>query len=584
MPDRRHALIIATGSYEHDGLRRLRSAPADAEALGGVLGDPAIGGFAVDVLRDGSAQQVRSRIEDFFADRRPDDVLLLHLSCHGLKSESGDLYFTARDTRPQRLASTAISADFVQHCLRMSRSRSVVVLLDCCYGGAFARGVRVRAAGDVPVMDSFPPGRGRAVITASSAMEYAFEGDELADAAATPSVFTSALVEGLRTGEADLDGDGLVSLDELYDYVYDRVRERNPAQTPTKSIEMSGDLYLARSRRRAQLPAELTAALAAPNVFTRVGAVSGLRELLLGPDVPLATAADKELDRIARSEVPPVAEAARAALRELVLVPSTTMIELSERSPSCLLRLDGPPIARAGSWRSTDPRIQVRSTHDGLEVSVPPGVALRGELRLTSIAGDVVIPVIAGRTAARPASTPAPPRPRPDPVRKVVTTEKGRLWPGQAPVAVLYAIVGLVLGLILIIGARPTGSWFGYVLFSYTAVRLIESFRADTGATRRRWVWGLCGLGLLAGIWIFTLHVTGPVLVVWLVMAVVEFFGRPIDRVRAGAMAVVSGVTLAIVLGGATSAIDTFLNVLNGMLPIALGLITLAPVLIPRFR
>jgi hypothetical protein len=33
MPDRRDALIIATGEYEHEGLGDLRSAAADARAL-----------------------------------------------------------------------------------------------------------------------------------------------------------------------------------------------------------------------------------------------------------------------------------------------------------------------------------------------------------------------------------------------------------------------------------------------------------------------------------------------------------------------------------------------------------------------
>lgn len=56
------------------------------------------------------------------------------------------------------------------------------------------------------------------MITASSAMEYAFEGDQLGDQRqGRPSVFTSAVVEGLATGEADQDEDGWVSLDELYD-------------------------------------------------------------------------------------------------------------------------------------------------------------------------------------------------------------------------------------------------------------------------------------------------------------------------------------------------------------------------------
>ncbi|MFI6072797.1 hypothetical protein ACIA5C_14535 [Actinoplanes sp. NPDC051343] len=42
----------------------------------------------------------------------------------------------------------------------------------CCYGGAFERGVVARAAGPVDVGDEFrQPGRGRVVITASTAME-----------------------------------------------------------------------------------------------------------------------------------------------------------------------------------------------------------------------------------------------------------------------------------------------------------------------------------------------------------------------------------------------------------------------------
>jgi len=51
------------------------------------------------------------------------------------------------------------SADFVQQCMRASRSRSIVLLLDCCYGGAFSQGVTVRAAGNVNVLDSFPGGK-----------------------------------------------------------------------------------------------------------------------------------------------------------------------------------------------------------------------------------------------------------------------------------------------------------------------------------------------------------------------------------------------------------------------------------------
>jgi uncharacterized caspase-like protein len=258
---RRIALIIANDVYEHDGLSALRSPAADAAALAEVLSDRRISDFDVQVVHNETANVVQRRIEDLFADSRPDDVLLLHFSCHGLKSASGELHFAMRDTRPDRLRSTSVSADYVQRCLKASRSRRIVLLLDCCYGGAYGEGVAVRAAGDVHVFDSFPDGRGRAVITASSAVEYAFEGDRLADdRAPLPSVFTAAVVEGLATGAADRDEDGLIGLGELYDFVFDRVRDRNSNQTPGRDVKMEGELYLARSDRRRVRPPDLVAA------------------------------------------------------------------------------------------------------------------------------------------------------------------------------------------------------------------------------------------------------------------------------------------------------------------------------------
>jgi hypothetical protein len=58
-------------------------------------------------------------------------------------------------------------------------------------------------------------GRGRIVLTASGAMEHAFEDAALSQAEGQPSVFTRALVQGLQTGDADRDGDGHISVDEL---------------------------------------------------------------------------------------------------------------------------------------------------------------------------------------------------------------------------------------------------------------------------------------------------------------------------------------------------------------------------------
>jgi hypothetical protein len=384
MTGRRLALIVANDEYEDPGLRQLRSPAADATALADVLRDPAIADFVVDVLQNAPAHEVSLRIEDHFIDAKPDDLLLLHFSCHGLKDEAGELFFAARNTRPDRLGASAVAAEFVQRCMRGSRARQMVLLLDCCYGGAFAKGVSVRAGGSANVLEAFPAdapvgGRGRAVISASSSMQFSFEGGDLADDRQQPSVFTAALVRGLRTGEADRDEDGRVSLNELYEYVFEKVQEQNPHQTPTSNFALQGELYLARSNRKrvvpAALPRELAAALHNKSVFARLGAVGELRSRLSSSDLPTALGAHAALADVARNDIRQVAEAATAAIESAAVTAAETTLDFGEvaagrESPALSLRLLGPPIVQSSRAEPSDPWILVAPSADGFDVSV----------------------------------------------------------------------------------------------------------------------------------------------------------------------------------------------------------------------
>ena len=409
MSGQRMALIVANDEYEQEALRNLLAPAADAEALGRVLGDRQIGEFTVQVVRNEPSYVIQAKIEELFSESRSEDLLLLHFSCHGLKSESGELFFAAANTRPKRLESTAVSADFVQRCMRASRARSVVLLLDCCYGGAFAQGVTVRAAGDVNVLDSFPHertggGRGRAVITASNAMEFAFEGDRLGDdQRRRPSVFTSALVEGLVTGDADRDEDGWVSLNELYDYVFDKVREQNPHQTPSRHVELEGELYVARSRRRrirpAPLPPDLDAARKDQNMYTRRGAVNELRSRLLSDNLPVAVASWEALAELA-DDINYVADEARAALHEAVVHPAETelhfgRVEQGSLPPHRTVRLLGPPIARACRPEASHEWIHVKETAEGFDISVDTvqSETLKGRLDIKGPTGEAAVTI-----------------------------------------------------------------------------------------------------------------------------------------------------------------------------------------------
>jgi hypothetical protein len=310
----RYALIVATDAYADEKLRRLRAPAHDADALAGVLRDPDIGDFEVTLLANEPESVLRRRIASFFGERARDDLLLLHFSCHGLKDDSGQLYFAAADTEVDHLDASAVSAEFVSRQMARSRSNSVLMLLDCCYSGAIARGLTFRAGDTVDVNDHLG-GRGRAIITASSAMEYAFEGDDLSGQG-RPSVFTSAVVKALRTGEADRDQDRWISVRELYDYVCEEVRAATPNQRPNMLSHLEGELYIARSRYvvPVSLPAEVLEALDNPLPQVRAAAVATLVELMQA-DPRLADAARERLEAVARGDDSRrVAAAAESAL------------------------------------------------------------------------------------------------------------------------------------------------------------------------------------------------------------------------------------------------------------------------------
>lgn len=109
-PGRRDALLIATGTYDDRTLSALRSPGQDCAGLAGVLADPRIGGFRTEQLKDAGRDEVMRALERFFLKRSRDDLLLVHVSCHGIKDDDGHLHFAARDTDRDLLAATAVPA------------------------------------------------------------------------------------------------------------------------------------------------------------------------------------------------------------------------------------------------------------------------------------------------------------------------------------------------------------------------------------------------------------------------------------------------------------------------------------------
>jgi uncharacterized caspase-like protein len=335
----RAALVIATTSYQDPELRQLRAPAHDAEDLAEVLADPDIGGFTVTQMIDPDERQARRAIDMFLSGRGVSDLVVVYLSCHGVLDRRNRLYFAAADTVKSQLSSTGIPSTWLLDQLEDCRARRQVLILDCCFSGAFAHGGK--GNDDLDLQRRLAAhGRGQVVLTASRAGEYSFEGHALPGAAVTGSVFTTGLVEGLRTGAADAGGDGYVSVDEAYDYAYHYVQSKGASQTPQRWLSGGeGAIVLARSPSGATIiPAPLPEALAvgldSPYPAIRIAAATTLGEWLAGDDPARALTAEQKLRQMAETDVPAVANVARRCLPRPDLGPgATNSRELASKAP-----------------------------------------------------------------------------------------------------------------------------------------------------------------------------------------------------------------------------------------------------------
>ncbi|MCX5963238.1 MAG: GUN4 domain-containing protein [Cyanobacteria bacterium] len=223
----RKALLIGTGTYSNN-FGPLKSPLEDVRVLGELLRNPEIGGFEVEILTDLPSSNLRPKIETWYLGHSRDDFSLLFLAGHGVKDGDRKLHFAMMDTQKigeNLVKTTAISASNLSEWMGKSRAKRQAVILNCCFSGAFGDLVPMDD-GEIEINEILGP-EGRVVMTATSSMAYAFEskGREL-------SIYGHYLVEGLRTGAAATHGSDQITLDELHQYVSQKVQSEAPAMVP----------------------------------------------------------------------------------------------------------------------------------------------------------------------------------------------------------------------------------------------------------------------------------------------------------------------------------------------------------------
>jgi hypothetical protein len=410
----RSALLIGTTAYDDQTLSGLKAPAADVQALAEVLRAPDIGGFEVEVLIDRASSELMLQIARFFAKRLPDDVLLFYFSGHGVLDDVRELHLAAKNTEREILSASAVSSSFVRSQMERSKAKSQIVLLDCCHGGAFNAGAKGAGLGEIVDTESVfgigTPGQGRVILTASSSTQYAFDGETLVGQP-NLSLFTHYIVEGLRTGEADQNGDGQITGDELFEYVNARVQAAAPTQKPTSLIKKDyGEIVLGRSaiiRPSLDLiPPSIVTALKSASGFERRGAIMSLLDLVKALPPQGIAAARQILQQIAEEDDSVmVRRDAGMALTAIPVPTASTVAAPATRPP-----VPGTWPPAAGTW---PPVAVTRAPVAGTWAPTPASVA-RPTAATSVQAGSAGQPVQAGapRTTAIRSSGPSSEFPR----------------------------------------------------------------------------------------------------------------------------------------------------------------------------
>lgn len=226
------ALMIGISEYG-SGLNPLPSALADIEAMQQVLPSLKRGGFdEVKCLSNPNPPIMREAIETLFYNRQKNDLILLFFSGHIIKDNLGKLYFSTsvscKTSRPELIRVSSIPASFVQDLMNNSECQQIILILDGCLENIPLAKINQNNDNFLDLKAELG-GEGRVILSCFSHSKKTWEQEEID---IDYSVYTSYLIEGIKTGIADLNDDGWIAASELHQYANNKLKIVAPTLEP----------------------------------------------------------------------------------------------------------------------------------------------------------------------------------------------------------------------------------------------------------------------------------------------------------------------------------------------------------------
>jgi hypothetical protein len=235
------AVVIGVNNYLHHEVPDLEFAVADAQLMAQTLPQIGFPPERIITLLDDQATQRNIQMAlsgEMVRQLGPNDRLLVFFSGHGQDMELPDGakwgYLIPVDGDPDELHASCISMfEVAESWSKLIAAKHIMYVLDCCYSGLAGSRSTGLSHKNANWISTVTQRQVRQVMTAGRADQQAFE-------EAGHGIFTRALVRAVQ-GEADLEGRGFVTGQELGAYVRRRVLEDSRQQQDPLFRYLRGD-------------------------------------------------------------------------------------------------------------------------------------------------------------------------------------------------------------------------------------------------------------------------------------------------------------------------------------------------------
>lgn len=223
------AVIVGVGRYT--SMPSLKFTSRDAYFFYSFLGSVEGGAvpqsqMAILVDEDATRENILKKMREYFLKADENDVVILYFSGHGLNGCFLPVDYDGYNNK--------LRHDEIKQVLKQSKAKHKLCIADACHSGSLNdNGGALASKGPAQVTlqryyQAFEEADGGvALLMSSKAEELSLE-----DHGLRQGVFTYYVLQGMK-GSADKNNDYLVSIKELYNYVYAKVRDYTAnAQTP----------------------------------------------------------------------------------------------------------------------------------------------------------------------------------------------------------------------------------------------------------------------------------------------------------------------------------------------------------------